>query len=138
VISRDLDTEKAVRHAAVPRSTLSGVGAPQGADVPFTAIRDRAVPGSFQKGGKLKKTGWTKVHKGERIIPSRAPRTLSVRSKKRRKAKRRKPLPSLSRSAKPNDTGLRVHHKRIPLRDVFPANNAAIIPCRRGRLCRLD
>jgi hypothetical protein len=90
VIARDLDTEKAVRHAAVPHSTLSGVGAPQGADVPFLAIRDRAVPGSFKKGGKVKKLGRAKVHKGERIIPSRAPRTLSVRSKKRRKAKRRK------------------------------------------------
>jgi hypothetical protein len=90
MISRDLDTEKAVRHAAVPHSTLSGVGAPQGADVPFTAIRDRAVPGSFKKGGKVKKTGWAKVHKGERIIPSRAARALSVKSKKRKKAKRRK------------------------------------------------
>ena len=88
--SRDLDTQKAISRAAVPHSILSGVGAPQGAEVPFTSIRDRAVPGSFKKGGKVKKTGWAKVHKGERIIPSRAARALTVKSKRRKKSRRRK------------------------------------------------
>jgi hypothetical protein len=31
-----------------------------------------AMPSAFKKGGKVKKTGWAKVHKGERVIPAGA------------------------------------------------------------------
>lgn len=30
-----------------------------------------ASPSTFKKGGKVKKTGWAKVHKGEKVIPAK-------------------------------------------------------------------
>ena len=36
-------------------------------------VRDMAMPRSFKKGGKVKKTGWAKVHKGETVVPAKSP-----------------------------------------------------------------
>jgi hypothetical protein len=30
-----------------------------------------AEPASYKKGGDVLKTGWAKIHKGERIVPAR-------------------------------------------------------------------
>ena len=50
-----------------------------------------ARPVSFKKGGKVKKTGWAKVHKGERVIPANAAgRTMGGKKKKAPKTKRAK------------------------------------------------
>lgn len=34
----------------------------------YQPTEDRAVPSSLRKGGKIKKTGLAKVHKGERVL----------------------------------------------------------------------
>ena len=34
----------------------------------YQPTEDRAVPSSLRKGGKIKKTGYAKVHRGERVL----------------------------------------------------------------------
>jgi hypothetical protein len=34
----------------------------------YQPTEDRAIPSSLRKGGKVKKTGYAKVHKGERML----------------------------------------------------------------------
>jgi len=46
--------------------------------------RRLARPSEYSKGGKVKRTGWAKVHKGERIL-----RAAQVLGRKRRKKKRK-------------------------------------------------
>jgi hypothetical protein len=46
-----------------------------------TSLTPMAEPGSFRKGGRVKKTGFAKVHKGEQVIPAKK---RSRRSGKRR------------------------------------------------------
>jgi hypothetical protein len=51
-------------------------------------VADLAEPQTFKKGGKVRKSGWAKVHKGE--IVSAAGRVMGGKKKKTRK--RRRPL----------------------------------------------
>jgi hypothetical protein len=46
-----------------------------------------AQPASFKKGGKVKKTGWAKVHKGETVIPKKHDGIKNILGGKKRKAK---------------------------------------------------
>jgi hypothetical protein len=40
-----------------------------------------ALPATFRRGGRVKRTGWAKVHKGEKVIPAGA-RSLGAGKKK--------------------------------------------------------
>lgn len=49
--------------------------------------RRLARPSEYKKGGTVKRTGWAKVHKGERVLTKRAATVLGKSRRKRRKAK---------------------------------------------------
>lgn len=73
-----------------PMGTRTGFG---GAPRPSPRFGDMrlASPSSFKKGGKVKKTGWAKVHKGERITPAgAAANAMGGKKKKAPKTKRAK------------------------------------------------
>jgi|HubBroStandDraft_3_1064219.scaffolds.fasta_scaffold168966_3 hypothetical protein len=57
------------------RQALGGVASPRETTprpVGTPGMGEMAVPRGFRKGGRVKKTGWAKVHKGERVIPAGA------------------------------------------------------------------
>jgi hypothetical protein len=71
--------QEAIEEAHVPRK-----------NIPYAPGAERARPSSFKKGGKVLKSGWAKVHKGERITPAAA----GLGKGKRRRKKRKTRLPA--------------------------------------------
>jgi len=63
--------------------SLSGLRYTEPPDTAKAAHR-LARPSAYKKGGKVKRSGWAKVHKGERIL-----RAKQVLGGKRRKPKRK-------------------------------------------------
>jgi hypothetical protein len=60
---------------------------------PFSPGVRMAMPATFKKGGRVKKTGWAKVHKGETILTKGASAALGAGAKKtRKKAKVKKTM----------------------------------------------
>lgn len=55
---------------------------------PITGLQ-MAIPRTFRHGGRVKRGGWAKLHKGERVIPARA-RALGAGKKRRTKRKSKK------------------------------------------------
>jgi hypothetical protein len=49
-----------------------------------------ALPPAFQKGGRVKRTGWAKVHKGERVVPAAASALGAGKKRSYPKSKRAK------------------------------------------------
>jgi hypothetical protein len=68
------------RPAAAPRPSPIGGGLP----------KMIAYPMSFKKGGRVKKTGWAKVHKGERVIPAGAAGVMGGKAYPKGKRAKRK------------------------------------------------
>lgn len=56
-------------------SKSSGGGSP--------GSRYAAIPSSLKKGGKIKKTGYAKVHKGEKVLTKKQAKRQSKRGRKR-------------------------------------------------------
>ncbi len=90
---RDLDTARAMDAPTTQKSMRRSI---QGANVPFTPISlaispksGLAVPSEYSKGGVVKKSGWAKLHKGERVLSRAAARVLGGKNKKTSKRKRR-------------------------------------------------
>ena len=82
---RNLDTQRALATAKIPRGTEV-----RDSQVPHQEFYPQqkallAQPSSFNRGGKVKKTGWAKVHKGEKITAAGR-----VMGGKKRKARRKK------------------------------------------------
>ena len=44
-----------------------------------SASRYAAIPANLKKGGKIRKTGYAKVHKGEKVIPKKGGRKRNRR-----------------------------------------------------------
>ncbi len=80
-----------VRGPFRPRAVISGGGYNPTGTTGLTGPDHVAMPSSFKKGGKVKKTGWAKVHKGEKIIPAgAAAKQMGGKKKKKSKKKRKK------------------------------------------------
>ncbi len=79
-----------VRGPFRPRAVISGGGYnPSGLVGPDRVDTGLAMPSAFKKGGKVKKTGWAKVHKGEKIIPAGAAANKMGGKKKKSKKKKK-------------------------------------------------
>jgi hypothetical protein len=52
---------------------------------PISQARSLASPSEYSKGGKVKKSGWAKVHKGERVLSRRAAHILGGKGRVKRK-----------------------------------------------------
>jgi hypothetical protein len=63
-------TEQSIRNAGLPHQSLT----PEQSAV-------LARPKAFKRGGKVKKSGWAKVHKGEKIVRGAAGRVMVGRKK---------------------------------------------------------
>lgn len=48
-----------------------------------TPLSPMAEPNSFKKGGRVKKGGWARVHKGEVVVPKRAKKRGKKSAKRR-------------------------------------------------------
>lgn len=74
-------------------SALSAAGSSlssSGDDMMDRAASDRITPVSFKRGGKTRKTGIAKLHKGERIIPKgKVKRVEKMMRKKKMRMKAR-------------------------------------------------
>jgi len=84
---RNLDTQRAIATAKIPHGTEQSVRDSQVPHQEFSPQQKAllAQPSSFKRGGKVRKTGWAKVHKGEKITAAGR-----VMGGKKRKARRKK------------------------------------------------
>jgi hypothetical protein len=70
-------------------------------------VPDRMLPGSYKRGGKVKRTGLAKLHKGEQVVKASTPKKLSgpkiAAAARKRPASRTTPRPAAApqRAAKP-------------------------------------
>jgi hypothetical protein len=85
----------------IQKPVLGGRVGPEKPDQPFgTAMRPvrdapspgvrMALPATFRRGGRVKRTGWAKVHKGEHILTKGAAASLGAGKKKAPKSPRAK------------------------------------------------
>lgn len=70
---RDKDAPKKQMKAA-DKAIKSDVG-----NSPVPADILRASPGQYRRGGKVKKSGWAKVHKNERVLTPKQQRRMKRR-----------------------------------------------------------
>ncbi len=96
---RDVQTDRAMAAPTTQKSMRQSILA---SGVPFKSIAqaispksgltasDLAVPSDYSKGGVVKKTGWAKVHKGERIRARSAAQILGGKGKKTNKRPRKR------------------------------------------------
>jgi hypothetical protein len=84
----NLDTARAIATAKIPHGMQQSVREAQVPHQGFSPAQKAllAQPTSFKKGGKVKKSGWAKVHKGEKVITA-AGRVMGGRKKKARRKK---------------------------------------------------
>jgi hypothetical protein len=129
---RDVQTDRAMAAPTTQKSMRQSILA---SGVPFKSIAqaispksgltasDLAVPSDYSKGGVVKKSGWAKVHKGERILPLAA-QILGGKGKKTNK----RPCTSATssaRSARPSDTAQPGRRKHTPQPRVSKAHTLA-------------
>jgi hypothetical protein len=78
-----VDTRELLRHFSEEDAALVERLRPR-----FNPEQYRARPGSYKRGGKVKKSGLALLHKGERVLTRRAAKVLAKRSRKKRKQTR--------------------------------------------------
>lgn len=84
-------------HTASDNSISGNPGGMHGPDSSLGSVRPVGVrgvpvlarPSFFKKGGKVKKTGWAKVHKGETVVPAKHEGTRRIMSSGKKKTKKR-------------------------------------------------
>jgi hypothetical protein len=57
--------------APIDKATLGGIQSKQSDVNAYKAVNPEAKPNSFKKGGKVKRSGVAKVHKGERVLTTK-------------------------------------------------------------------
>ena len=64
---------------------LTGSGSPKQEKVDAAKLEEpKAVPSEYEHGGKVRKTGRAKVHKGERVLTKRQARKYEKRKRARK------------------------------------------------------